>query len=123
VKVAELEGALLDAWVARAEGYNVVPATCDPQGCWVEDGGDPFPYRPSTDWRQGGPIIERERIHLIRDLRDERWLASARVIWLPDHDDFVEGDTALIAAMRAFVASKFGDEVPDALESGASGTE
>lgn len=115
MKVAELEGALLDAWVAQAEGgYDVVPAPTDPQGCWVSSGGDPFPFRPSTDWLQGGPIIERQEITVVgSESWLGKWRAAANVIWLPDHYEWHYGPTPLIAAMRAYVASKFGYEVPD----------
>jgi hypothetical protein len=117
MKVAELKGALLDAWVARAEGYDVVPAPTDPQGCWVDTGGTPFPFRPSTDWSQGGPIIEREGIAPFKG--HDCWGAEVRGE-SPDHwidtttyDADATGPTPLIAAMRAYVASKFGEEVPD----------
>jgi hypothetical protein len=117
MKVAELEGALLDAWVARAEGYDVIPAPTDPQGCWVDTGGTPFPFRPSTDWAQGGQIIERERIDLTFGNEPETWEAMVRPeykygTYMRDNGRGT-GPTPLIAAMRAYVASKFGDEVPD----------
>ena len=119
MKVAELEGRLLDYWVARAEGYSEsddslmmhVDGTC--RIAWHE-GDDPDSlYNPSAAWMWGGPIIEREQIYLIRSGDATVWLAAANVIWLADHDDFEPGETALIAAMRAYVASKFGNEVPD----------
>ena len=71
-------------------------------GYWAEHES----FMPSTDWSQGGPIIEREFIWLEGDYNE--W--NARI-----HDNgdrfFVEGPTPLIAAMRCFVASKLGDEV------------
>lgn len=68
----------------------------------------------STNWAQGGPIIERERINT----RDEvtRWAA-----WMWDKtrcgDVSYYGPTPLIAAMRCYVASRLGKEVevPDEL--------
>lgn len=65
-------------------------------------------YSPSTNWAQGGPIIEREKL-------DIEWRGSevcrATCEWLdePFYESF--GPTALIAAMRCYVASKLGDEV------------
>lgn len=100
MKTSELTGALLDYWVARAEG---AAPSADSQ----------LKFMPSTAWGQGGPIIEREKIMVA-------WNAS---VWIAGVTDFVErpeghlskGPTALIAAMRAFVTSIFGDEVrPDA---------
>lgn len=69
-------------------------------------------WEPSTNWTQGGPMIERERIGLEHH-RDE-WYAAVT------HEDKefdglqltgARGPTALIAAMRCFVASKLGDEI------------
>jgi len=62
----------------------------------------------STNWAQGGPIIEREKIALIPpNERIDEWEAVH-----PDRMHNEEyGPTPLIAAMRCFVASKLGDEV------------
>lgn len=77
-----------------------------------------YPWRqswfyPSTLWDHGGPIIEQEGIELCHDRawRDDGtlgrvWDASLGAGWWG-------GDTLLIAAMRCYVASKFGEEVPD----------
>lgn len=66
-------------------------------------------WSPSTDWSQGGPIIERECLTVINAVGDGVWSAY------PLADDPVKhrksGPTPLIAAMRCFVASKLGDEV------------
>ena len=63
-------------------------------------------YTPSTDWSQGGPIIEREKIAL--DTWGEEWLAT-RIEGSAISEAI--GPTPLIAAMRCYVASKLGDEV------------
>jgi hypothetical protein len=68
-------------------------------------------YRPSTDWSQGGPIIESWRITIERiPCGWEAKSPSSGRSWL-------EGKTALIAAMRAAVSAKIGYEVevPDEL--------
>jgi hypothetical protein len=82
----------------------------------------PFVFNPSEDWRLGGLIIERERIDWVSsgtewkagfsaDI-DSSGYGSSLVQWIAfEHEQ--AGSTPLIAAMRAFVASKFGDEVPD----------
>lgn len=70
----------------------------------TEDGNSPPPY--STDWAQGGPIIEREAIALTTQLTNKDWMA---VSFHGDIDGF--GPTPLIAAMRCYVASKLGDEI------------
>jgi len=60
-------------------------------------------YCPSTDWANGGPIIERERIN-IRDDGGDQWAASYLVAEMI-------GPTPLVAAMRCYVTFKLGDEV------------
>jgi hypothetical protein len=64
-------------------------------------------WEPSTDWSQGGPIIEREGIALWPDDEEGGWFASANGGQGEDY----KGPTPLIAAMRCYVASKLGDEV------------
>ena len=56
----------------------------------------------STDWSQGGPIIERESIDLVK-MGVHQWRA--------DCGPARTGPTPLIAAKRCYVASKLGDEV------------
>lgn len=117
MKTSELTGALLDYWVARAEGVN---ATIRGGRCTENlplqrrDIARYTDFTPSTDWAQGGPIIERECIKLMPILPSAHiWFAQithgATVaefqIWRG------QSDTPLVAAMRAYVASKFGDEV------------
>lgn len=155
MKTADLTGAILDYWVARAEGWvwvrNVAERSGDgyrtqgapkqwPLGarCLVEphrakdlhaenrnwdgwvisDGTEPIAPAwnrdlpaYSTGWRHGGPIIEREKIMpdpMTRHREDTNWQAQ---IWMPYACH--TGPTPLIAAMRAYVASRFGEEVAD----------
>lgn len=134
-KVAELEGAALDVAVARALGADT--SRCRGNRLTVDllpDGVDPGidtrddaavcrgrvfdDFEPSERWDQAGPIIERERI-MICPLEGEGWRAFANaVVGLYDEVDhsgiYEDGSTPLIAAMRAFVASKLGEVVPDA---------
>ena len=65
-------------------------------------------WQPSTDWAQGGPIIEREKIATRYDHDEQEWQAT-----FPDMDGWVYGwgTTPLIAAMRCYVASKLGDDI------------
>lgn len=70
----------------------------------------------STNWAQGGPIIERENITVQTDPTDphpEKWSAYLRANLFTDDgsDCFKDGTTPLEAAMRCYVASKLGDEV------------
>lgn len=99
-KTAELTGLDLDYAVCMAAGL-----------LRMTNGSKEFQVgslSPSTDWRIGGPIIERERISLEGRDRSGRpvdeWVAK---LVLPLNF----GQTPLIAAMRAYVAAKLGDEV------------
>jgi hypothetical protein len=67
------------------------------------------PYEPSTNWSQGGPIIEREGISV--DRTGLAWTAdiSDSVGGYIEHTE--SGPTPLVAAMRCYVASKLGDEI------------
>lgn len=134
MKTSELTGAALDWAVAKCEG---LPLKLDPMGFrkdaptsmqaswWVWDGegqnqvighrktrrGEEDGYSPSTDWAQGGPIIEREAVHLFQQESTSEWTASlprdTKVGWRI----LRYGPTPLIAAMRCYVASKLGDTV------------
>jgi hypothetical protein len=120
VKTNELQGAALDWAMAKAEmelSEDGGQVHLTEHGVrWFEDTLN-IAYAPSTDWAQGGPIIERESIQL---WVGQQWNASME----PNNinpAEFESGPTLLIAAMRCYVASKLGDEVevPDELEGGA----
>ena len=109
--VSELKDAQLDYWVAKADKLTAYRLIDKMGGCWVDDPERPtlIQYSPSTDWSQGGPIIEMERIEFAEHAN--RWDAS---LTRSDGQTFNAcGETHLIAAMRCLVASKFGEEVPD----------
>lgn len=117
-KTAELTGPLLDAAVALAEGLEFriewyMTRLPKPGIVWVRsehsgvsDAFPNLPYKPSTDWSQGGPIIAREFISL-RAAKGE-WLGEATRSKKPATGWAYD---PLIAAMRAYVVSKFGDTV------------
>jgi hypothetical protein len=112
-EVAELEGALLDAAVILANN---------------SDGRPPYSYgeryQPSRRWEQAGPIIRHERIMLEPwTEEDGSQMCGDEPFWdrlggakdwfalVKGEDGGAFGRSPLIAAMRAYVASKFGDEV------------
>lgn len=131
IKVADLTGAALDFAVAEADGHRIIRActSVDFRGYAVlrsslgirERIG--IEYAPSTEWAQGGPILDREKLSLDPPSAKERivevGVMERIAYWRADSQDghFTIGLTALIAAMRCFVASKLGDEVdvPDVL--------
>lgn len=115
MKTAELTGAHLDYWVGVADGVKLFSGSIN-EKVYADRGTAndyAYVYSPSTDWSQGGPIIDRERPgfmhHSYRVGHKTEYSVDA---FLPGrrHES---GPTMLIAAMRAYVASKFGDEVPD----------
>jgi hypothetical protein len=114
-KVAELGGALLDAAVAKAERDPSI-SMCEVP--WI-DGGTTAghgmtgrAYSPSTDWSQGGPIIERERITVgWIEFGAPHWPGQWYAQYSADNNHHHTADNPLTAAMRAYVASKCGDEV------------
>ena len=104
VKVNEAKLEVLDWMVAEASGTPVYRSGKTLTRMDV-DGG--IYWQPSTDWSQGGPIIEREKI--VMDEFDGLWGAGVRregELCFP-----CDGPTPLIAAMRCYVASKLGEEV------------
>lgn len=124
LKTAELEGWQLDTAVAMALGVRQPPATAgDENGETIyrytdvqlrdvielrEHYAEASIFAPSSVWNHGGPIIERERITITSNM-DHGWTALCGC-----PADCVEvGATPLIAAMRAYVSSKFGEEVPE----------
>jgi len=103
--VASLEGAALDWAVAKCLPDDTVRIYFEEETgekLFLDDWEVPE-FSPSTDWAQGGPIIEREKMTL--EWTGEDWMAYIR------HDEEYFGPTPLIAAMRCYVASKMGDEV------------
>jgi len=140
-----LEGAELDAAVAKllglAPNIETPPGFRDGKIAVIYTGAPDYGplfrgekghgatrWSPSTDWAQGGPLIERDQIFLDppHDThahggpnagwhRTHGWSAtvSARTRRYPNHADPAlpgcvgrgAGPTPLIAAMRAFVAS------------------
>lgn len=107
VKTDNLSGAALDWAVAEADGVLIERKQYSQPDDWVwyHKG---LTYSPTQYWEQAGPIIEREKI-------DVMWCG---IVWsaycmTPDGERQLEtsGPTPLIAAMRAYVASKMGDEI------------
>ena len=117
MKTHQLTGVALDWAVAQCEEVELVYdrmhgwwETSDP---YYAEPNDPEMFSPSTNWAQGGPIIEREKIELEHmrgagDAGEDVWVATRM-----ERPAFAEasGSTMLEAAMRCYVESKLGDEV------------
>ena len=116
MKTNQLTGAALDWAVVKCEcdmpaPFKSIPAVLN--GTVRVFRGDmglhSAPISPSTNWAQGGMIIEREWIEICR-LNNGEWRGQ----WYEQATEKIHreyGDTPLIAAMRCYVASKLGDEV------------
>lgn len=107
VITSDLTDRALDWAVAKCSGVTLVLAPYTGARNYVILGQNGKPtsseYLPSTSWAQGGPIIEREGISVTQF--GGAWKASTL------RQPAVLGPTHLVAAMRAYVASKLGDEV------------
>jgi Protein of unknown function (DUF2591) len=116
MKTSELTGDALDWAVAKCEGHEWrCPWILEKHGysAWrsYELGWGCWHGSPSTDWAQGGPIIEREEIDLDCDefySDNRKWMAS---MVMHGNGFSATGLTPLIASMRCYVASKLGDEI------------
>jgi len=123
MKTHELIGPALDWAVAKCEGGNIEIHSTQMimerrlRSLSIDEAATlppPTPYlvipgkgnaQFSTDWAQGGPIIDRERIQF----RSEQRTQYRAFIGQFGADGV--GPTHLIAAMRCYVASKLGDEI------------
>lgn len=93
MKTSDLAGSALDAWTAKALAKPVGPAY-------------------STSREEGGPLIEKERIH-VAPMPGKGWIWCATVVSESGRPTWQEGRSPLVAAMRALVAFKIGIDVPD----------
>lgn len=104
IKVSEATNLQIDWLVAKCEAQRGEESKGPDWLAWLVPAPSMIPhYHPSTDWAQGGPIIDRESIGL---------MPSRTAYYERDGGTYYSyGPTPLIAAMRCFVASKLGDEV------------
>ena len=116
MKVSELTGPALDWAVAKCKGQALLdPNNNEWEYCWnlLGDNSGNY-YFPSTDWAQGGPIIEQEKMTISYDEDGQTYSAYVSLFrqrGMSNRTRWRSGPTPLIAAMRCFVASKLGEEV------------
>lgn len=101
ILTSKLIGAALDYAVAQCEKLQLPTG-----GAMVQT----WPHY-SSDWAQGGPIIEREGLMLYPTPLGIGGLWRAEIRSLQIDFWIMAGDTPLIAAMRCYVATKLGDEI------------
>lgn len=114
IKTSELSGIALDWAVAKCEliqhltslGKTPNYEQCDSIALSKIRLGIGY----STDWAQGGPIIEREVISVVEEQgKDYVWFAWEK--YAKNRNCTANGPTILITAMRCYVASKLGYEI------------
>ena len=98
----------IDRFVAKLEGYYqirshgdfTVHIAEDDRVYFLTQSGRAFPFAPTVDWRQCGPIIENNHISL----------EKVSIGWRAHHAGTAAatGPTALIAAMRTRLKMKHG---------------
>ena len=105
--VAMLEGVELDYLVAKAMG--ITQWRYGPELLTIAEALESEVYSPSTNWEQGGPLIQQGLITVGPSaVKETPWMATAKT-----GSFFVSrGATPLIAAMKAFVVLKIGENVP-----------
>jgi len=130
VLAANLTGAALNWAVAVAEGYKSDSEQTEgdgltvisPKGLFtsvsVRGAENGFGYRPSTNWSQLGPLIEKHQVALVAEAHDGMPGTERSLRWYADV--YYDGgqqytteycDTALIAACRAIVVMHLGETV------------
>ena len=118
VAVKDLSGAALDWAVGKALGWVDYPEDSIEQGEWwyTDPAKAPFSerirkvdWKPSSSWRQGGPLIGKYQVNLHSPQHsDDCWAAWVTI----RGQDFAQGGfQPLIAVCRAIVASQHGDIV------------
>ncbi|MEO9387110.1 phage protein NinX family protein [Chromobacterium phragmitis] len=114
VKAHELEGVALDWAVAKLRGVALsqVPLKRMLKTYGVLRLRHGALYSPSTEWAQGGPIVEQEQLQLMHMWDCGGWSAMRY-----DNMRSVSGPNPLTAAMRCYVMNRVDGEidVPDEL--------
>lgn len=116
MKVGELAGAALDWAVAVAGNEEPMHIRDSEPRLWNEDHS--FGYSPSTDWEQGGPLVEKYKPWLTPPVRDpdpeEPYGWDAEIYDAAGHEVIGQAigcPTALVAVCRAVVLAQLGPVV------------
>lgn len=124
VKTSELTNRQLDWAVAKCEGWVTYPTDSIERGDWYHTDAAVAPlgyehnrihrddFNPSSNWSQGGPIIERALL----DITPSPYEHREDMRWHCQHYNSLGGyaqygPTPLVAAMKCYVTSQLGDEV------------
>jgi len=131
VKTSDLIGPALDWAVATIEGYGcqfddeVSGPWLVPQEGFLHDEKPLSKFSPSTNWNQGGPIIERENFTIERNVKQRGCAVIGFHEWYVSSPENYgglirysgSGPTPLIAAMRCYCCAKLGEyvDIPEEL--------
>lgn len=97
--VATLEG----VYQVRSHGDFSIHVADDQRVYFLTQSGRSFPFAPTVDWRQGGPILENNKISIEKAAVGWRAHCAGKAV--------ASGPTALIAAMRTRLKLKHGDSL------------
>ena len=120
VKTQDLISPALDWAVAKCEGHRTKLEGWPSYVTYVPAGKrSDYKYEPSTNWKQGGPIIDREGIGLLPADGHRGGQCEAFKYRRTHHDLCIEdgithrmfGPTPLIASMRCYCCAKLGEFV------------
>lgn len=116
MKVSELTCDPLDFWVGRARLEEFKGRCLDEDVIAVIKAKAMFdiPFFPSRNWLLGGQIIEEEGI-AVAPLAQLETFSPGENSWKASYihgEHKAYGRTPLEAAMRCFIKSRFGNEVP-----------
>lgn len=113
MKTSDLEGAPLDWSVAKADGWDF---SKEFYRIMVQG------YCPSTDWSQGGPLIEKHGIRVSKDIAPDMGGKDWRADVMGRYNGLPKATSPLIALCRAVVIHELGDtvQVPADLIGGAA---
>ena len=128
IKVVEAAGTTLDWLVAKCEGATDLEFDSITWGfrlngklkVLAKGWAASMSFCPSTDWAQGGPIIDREMLGVVpSESISGKWCCRPRQKEYPRFP-IVYAGSPLLAAMRCYAASKLGEyaEVPAELTQG-----
>lgn len=109
IKTEHLSGKALDWAVATAEAQIHPARATQIQALWQQG-----LYSPSTNWNQGGPIMEREFMRVTIYISHEYpWFVEKRHFGPHNKGgrNYGQGETLLEAVARCFVAATLGPVV------------
>ncbi|MDZ4316605.1 MAG: phage protein NinX family protein [Azonexus sp.] len=95
IQISNLIDALLDWAVAKCDGKMLTPYA---YGFLTSNG---YPFRPSSNWGQGGLVIERERIKLKPSKDGGEWLANLGACLPTKRGDCLDCRHALLRLIEA----------------------